>query len=129
MKLNTPNILTHFLDSKENLFTRFGPFLRKFSFDELPQLINILKGDISFIGPRPALHNQEDLIRLRTEKNVHKLTPGITGWAQVNGRDELSIIEKVDLDHYHSKNRSTLLNVKILFLTIVKVLKVDEVKI
>ena len=92
--------------------------MRKLSIDELPQLINILKGDMRFIGPRPALYNQYDLIDLRTKSGIHKILPGITGWAQINGRDELSISEKIELDEYYLMNRSILLNLKIVILTI-----------
>ncbi len=118
MRNNTPNIATHLLESKNNHYTTFGKILRKLSIDELPQLLNILKGNMCFIGPRPALYNQYDLIDLRTKYGIHKILPGITGWAQVNGRDELSISEKIKLDEYYLKNRSILLNVKILILTI-----------
>ena len=102
MKKDAPDIATHLVKDGTSLYTSIGPFLRKFSFDELPQLINILKGDMIFIGPRPALYNQDDLIALRTQAGVHTLLPGVTGWAQVNGRDELSIPEKVKMDCTHS---------------------------
>ena len=118
MRNDTPNIATHLISSKNNYNTRFGKNLRKLSIDELPQLINILKGDMRFIGPRPALYNQYDLIDLRTKSGIHKILPGITGWAQINGRDELSISEKIELDEYYLMNRSILLNVKIVILTI-----------
>ena len=127
MKKNTPDIPTHLLiDSKKN-YTAFGPILRKSSLDELPQLINIIMGDMVFIGPRPALHNQKDLIALRKTKDVHKIYPGITGWAQVNGRDELDIKSKVEMDYYYLKNKSFYLNLKILFLTLIKVIRKEGV--
>ena len=128
MKKDTPDIPTHLVDDPSTLFTKSGPFLRKFSFDELPQLINILKGDMTFIGPRPALYNQEDLIDLRSKAGVHHLMPGVTGWAQVNGRDELSIPDKVKMDEYYLKNKSLWLDIKILFLTLLKVFKAEGVK-
>ena len=128
MKKDTPDIPTHLVEDPSSLFTKSGPFLRKFSLDELPQLFNILKGQMTFIGPRPALYNQEDLKDLRTECGVHTLTPGVTGWAQVNGRDELSIPNKVKMDVYYLKNKSVWLDIKILFLTLLKVLKADGVK-
>ena len=127
MKKNAPDIATHLVKDGTSLYTSIGPFLRKFSFDELPQLINILKGDMIFIGPRPALYNQDDLIALRTQAGVHSLMPGVTGWAQVNGRDELSIPDKVKMDEYYLKNKSLWLNIKILFMTVFKVFKVDGV--
>ena len=106
MKKNTPDIATHLVKDGNSLYSSIGPFLRKFSFDELPQLINILNGDMIFIGPRPALYNQDDLILLRTQVGVDSLMPGVTGWAQVNGRDELSIPDKVKMDEYYLKNKS-----------------------
>ena len=115
MKKNTPDIPTHLLKNAGDLYTRTGPFLRKFSLDEIPQLINIILGDIVFIGPRPALYNQQDLITLRKNKGLNKLKPGITGWAQVNGRDNLGIREKVDLDYYYYQNNSFTLNAKLFF--------------
>jgi O-antigen biosynthesis protein WbqP len=127
MKKDTPDIATHLVNDSDSLYTAIGPFLRKFSFDELPQLINILKGDMIFIGPRPALYNQDDLIALRTQAGVHTLLPGVTGWAQVNGRDELSIPEKVKMDEYYLKNKSLWLNIKILFMTVFKVFKMEGV--
>ena len=127
MKKNTPDIATHLVKDGDSLYTSIGPFLRKFSLDELPQLLNILKGDMIFIGPRPALYNQDDLIALRTQAGVHSLMPGVTGWAQVNGRDELSISDKVKMDEYYLKNKSLWLNIKILFMTIFKVFKMEGV--
>ena len=129
MKLGTPNVATDLLNSGNEVYTKSGPVLRKFSLDELPQLVNIFKGDISFIGPRPALYNQYNLIELRTEKKIHMLMPGLTGWAQVNGRDNLSVKEKVELDNYYLKNKSIMLDFKILGLTILKVLKAEHVTI
>jgi len=127
MKKDAPDIATHLVKDGTSLYTSIGPFLRKFSFDELPQLINILKGDMIFIGPRPALYNQDDLIALRTQAGVHSLMPGVTGWAQVNGRDELSIPDKVKMDEYYLKNKSLWLDVKILFMTVFKVFKMEGV--
>ena len=122
MKKDIPEIPTHLVKDPQLFYSRSGPFIRKLSIDELPQLINIIKGDMVFIGPRPALHNQDDLKSLRAEKGIHKLKPGVTGWAQVNGRDELSISDKVDLDEYYLNNKSFWLNMKILFMTCVQVL-------
>ena len=122
MKKGVPDIPTHLVKDPKSLYNRSGPFLRKFSLDELPQLLNIIKGHMVFVGPRPALHNQDDLVELRTKSGVHKLMPGVTGWAQVNGRDELSIPVKVQFDEYYLKNRSLLLDLKIVFLTCLKVL-------
>ena len=117
MKKDTPDIATHLVKEARDYNTVIGPILRKLSIDELPQLINIVKGEMVFVGPRPALYNQDNLIKLRTEKNIHNLKPGVTGWAQVNGRDELSIPEKVKLDEYYLKNKSIILDIKILFMT------------
>ena len=127
MKKDAPDIATHLVTDGTSLYTSIGPLLRKFSFDELPQLINILKGDMIFIGPRPALYNQDDLIELRTLAGVHTLMPGVTGWAQVNGRDELSIPDKVKMDEYYLKNKSLWLDIKILFMTVFKVFKMEGV--
>ena len=127
MKKDAPDIATHLVKDGTSLYTSIGPFLRKFSFDELPQLFNILKGDMNFIGPRPALHNQGDLIELRTQTGVHTLMPGVSGWAQVNGRDELSIPDKVKMDEYYLKNKSLWLDIKILFMTVFKVFKTENV--
>ena len=127
MKKDAPDIATHLVKDGTSLYTSIGPFLRKFSFDELPQLINILKGDMIFIGPRPALYNQDDLIALRTQAGVHSLMPGVTGLAQVNGRDELSIPDKVKMDEYYLINKSLWLNIKILFMTVFKVFKTEGV--
>ena len=122
MKKGIPEIPTHLVKDPQQFSTRCGPFIRKLSIDELPQLINIIKGEMVFVGPRPALHNQDDLVELRTKAGIHKLIPGLTGWAQVNGRDELSIPEKVKFDEYYLINRSRLLDLKIVFLTLLRVL-------
>ncbi len=121
MKNNTKDVATHLLKSKSH-FTITGPALRKLSIDEIPQLFNIIKGDMVFFGPRPALYNQHDLIRIRKRFGIDMIKPGVTGWAQVNGRDSLSIEEKADLDRYYLENKSSLLNVKILFMTIRQVI-------
>ena len=128
MRIDTPQVATHLLIHPEAYVTSFGKFLRKTSLDELPQLWSILSGKMSFVGPRPALYNQEDLISLRTEKGVHHLIPGLTGWAQVNGRDESPIPVKVDFDHYYLVHRSFLLDIRILFMTFRKVLKQEGVQ-
>ncbi len=122
MKKNTGDIPTHLLQNRNSFITNIGYFLRKLSLDELPQLFNIILGDMTLIGPRPALYNQKDLIDLREEKGIHSLKPGLTGWAQVNGRDEISIRKKVDFDYYYLKNKNLFLDIRIFFLTIYKVL-------
>jgi O-antigen biosynthesis protein WbqP len=122
MKKNTPDLPTHLVKDTRDYNTVIGSILRKLSIDELPQLINIIKGEMVFVGPRPALYNQDDLIELRTRVGVHELMSGVTGWAQVNGRDELSIPEKVKFDEYYLINKSWFLDLKIIFLTILKVL-------
>lgn len=127
MRLGAPAVATHLLQNPHAYLTPIGSFLRKSSLDELPQLWSILVGDMSFVGPRPALFNQNDLIALRTERGVHELVPGLTGWAQVNGRDELPIPEKVELDWVYLKRRSFWLDIQILWLTAVKVLRRDGV--
>jgi len=127
MKIDTPSVATHVLADPKSFLTPIGAFLRKYSLDELPQIWCILKGEMSFVGPRPALFNQDDLIALRTEKGVHDLVPGLTGWAQVNGRDELPIPQKVDLDFEYLHHQSLLLDIKIIWLTFVKVIKKDGV--
>jgi O-antigen biosynthesis protein WbqP len=121
MKKNTPNVATHLLTNPQHYLLKVGGFIRKTSLDELPNLINILKGEIVFIGPRPALYNQDDLMALRVTAGVDKLKPGITGWAQINGRDEISIDEKVALEREYLEIRSFWLDLKILFLTFVRV--------
>jgi O-antigen biosynthesis protein WbqP len=127
MRIDTPAVATHLLDRPETWLTPIGSFLRKSSLDELPQLWCILKGEMSFVGPRPALYNQDDLIALRTERGVDALLPGLTGWAQVNGRDELPIPRKVMLDEEYLKRRSIAFDLWILVLTVVKVLRRDGV--
>lgn len=127
MRIDTPAVATHLLRNPKAYLTPIGSFLRKSSLDELPQLWSILAGDMSFVGPRPALFNQDDLVALRTERGVHELVPGLTGWAQVNGRDELPIPEKVDLDVYYLKRQSLLFDLRILWLTAIKVLRRDGV--
>lgn len=121
MNVNTPIVATHLLVSPERHLTPLGKVLRRSSLDELPQLFSVLKGDMSFVGPRPALYNQDDLIQLRTDKGVHRLVPGITGWAQINGRDELPIPTKVELDAFYLKHRSFAMDVKILLMTLFSV--------
>ena len=121
MRVETPEVATHLLTSPDQYLTSVGKILRKFSLDELPQLVSVLKGDMSFVGPRPALYNQDDLIELRTKKGIHKLVPGITGWAQVNGRDDLPIPVKVEFDEYYLKHRSLALDLRTLFLTFSRV--------
>jgi O-antigen biosynthesis protein WbqP len=127
MLLDTPNVATHLLDNPDVYLSPFGGFLRSFSLDELPQLFSVLKGDMSFVGPRPALFNQDELIVLRKEKGIDKLLPGITGWAQVNGRDILSVTDKVDLDEVYMQYKSFWFDMKILWMTFLKVIKRDGV--
>lgn len=127
MKINTPAVATHLLGNPSAHLTPIGSFLRKSSLDELPQLWSILCGDMSFVGPRPALFNQQDLIALRTAQGVHELLPGLTGWAQINGRDELPIPTKVALDTHYLQHRSLGLDCKILVLTFLKVLRRDGI--
>jgi len=128
MRIDTPPVATHLLQNPDAYLTPIGPFLRKSSLDELPQLWSVLRGDMSFVGPRPALYNQDDLIELRTKKGIHGLVPGITGWAQINGRDDLPIPIKVGYDEYYLKNRSFLFDIKILFLTLFKTVKSEGVQ-
>jgi len=123
MRVDTPAVATHLMKNPDVYLTPVGSFLRRFSLDEWPQLYSVLKGDISFVGPRPALYNQDDLVELRTGKGIHKLIPGITGWAQVNGRDELPIPVKVEFDEYYLKNKSFVFDMKILWMTFVKVVR------
>ena len=127
MMIDTPDVATHLLDNPNACLSPIGGFLRRSSLDELPQLFSVLKGDMSFVGPRPALFNQDDLIALRTENGVDKLLPGITGWAQVNGRDELSIPDKVALDVEYLNRQSFWFDIKILWMTFLKVIKRDGV--
>ena len=122
MKKNTPNVATHLLTNPDQYLLKIGKFIRKTSLDELPNLINIIKGEMVFIGPRPALYNQDDLMTLRVATGVDKLKPGITGWAQINGRDEISIEEKVELEHEYMNKRSTLFDFEIIIKTITNVL-------
>ena len=128
MLINTPAVATHLLDNPDAYLSPIGGFLRRSSLDEIPQLFSVLKGDMSFVGPRPALYNQDDLIALRTEKGVDKLLPGITGWAQVNGRDELSIPDKVELDVEYLNRQSFWFDMKILWMTFLKVIKRESVR-
>jgi O-antigen biosynthesis protein WbqP len=127
MRIDAPAVATHLLGDPDSWLTPVGKFLRKSSLDELPQLFSILTGDMSIVGPRPALFNQNDLIELRTQKGVHTLTPGLTGWAQINGRDELPIPVKVEFDEWYLKNRSFALDMRIIFLTFLKVVKSEGV--
>lgn len=127
MRIGTPAVATHLLTNPDACLTSVGSFLRKSSLDELPQLWSILVGDMSFVGPRPALFNQDDLIALRTEQGVHELLPGLTGWAQINGRDELPIPDKVKLDVEYMTRRSLCFDLRILWLTFVKVVRRDGV--
>ncbi len=127
MRINTPAVATHLLQNPDQWLTPIGSFLRKSSIDELPQLWCILKGEMSFVGPRPALFNQDDLITMRTERGVHQLMPGLTGWAQVNGRDELPIPKKVDLDFEYLQRKSFFFDLKIIWMTVLKVLARDGV--
>ncbi len=127
MEIGTPAVATHLLDNPDSFLSPIGDFLRHSSLDELPQLFSVLKGDMSFVGPRPALYNQDDLIDLRTDKGVDKLLPGITGWAQVNGRDELSIPDKVTLDTEYLNRQSFWFDMKILWMTFLKVVQCDSV--
>ena len=127
MSIDTPVMATHLLSNEDIHYSPFGYFLRRTSLDELPQIFSILRGDMSFVGPRPALFNQDDLITLRTEKGVDKLLPGITGWAQVNGRDELSIPDKVALDAEYLNRQSFWFDIKILRMTFLRVVNRDGV--
>jgi len=127
MKRNTPDIATHLLKDPDKYILPLGRTLRKYSIDEIPQLFSILIGAMSFVGPRPALHNQSDLIELRKKNNIHKLKPGLTGWAQINGRDELSIKEKVNFDLEYKENKSIYFDMLIIFRTILKVVKKENI--
>jgi len=128
MQINTPQLATHLIKDPDNYLSPVGGFLRAYSLDELPQIYSVLKGDMSFVGPRPALFNQKDLIELRSELGIQKLSPGITGWAQINGRDELSIIGKVKLDEVYLKKKSFYFDMKILFITVFKIFIKDGVR-
>ena len=122
MKNNTPELSTDLLKDPSNYYIKFGKILRRFSIDEIPQLLNVIKGEMNFIGPRPAYYKQYKLIEMRRENNIHKLKPGITGWAQINGRDQISDNTKVELDKYYLLNKNIVLDAKILFYTIFKVI-------
>lgn len=128
MRIDTPNVATHLLENPDKYITKIGKVLRKTSLDELPQLINIIRGEMSVVGPRPALYNQLDLKKMRTKKGIHKLVPGLTGWAQINGRDEILLKEKVELDKYYLDNRSFGFDIEIIFKTIISVAKSDGVQ-
>jgi O-antigen biosynthesis protein WbqP len=121
MKNGTPDIPTHLMKAQNSLYLKTGPFFRKYSIDELPQLFNIVRGEMLFVGPRPALHNQADLIELRSEVGLHKMMPGVTGWAQINGRDDLSIPEKVSYDEYYLRNVTPWFDLKVVMKTVLKV--------
>ncbi len=130
MQVDTPQIATHLMNQQSDpnrFLTPIGSFIRKTSLDELPQLWSVLKGDMSLVGPRPALFNQDDLVSLRTEQGIHTLKPGITGWAQINGRDEIPIPQKVALDAYYLAHQSVWFDIKIILLTAIKVLRRDNI--
>ncbi len=128
MKKNTPNVATHLLENPDQYLLKIGKLIRKTSLDELPNLINIIKGEMVFVGPRPALFNQDDLMEFRVAKGVSKLKPGITGWAQINGRDEISIQEKVRLEQEYMNRMSILFDIEIIFKTFTSVLRSKGVK-
>ena len=128
MKINTKDVASHLLDNPNQYITRFGKFLRKTSLDEIPQIYSIVKNDMNFIGPRPALHNQYDLIEKRTERNIHKIKPGITGHAQVNGRDSLSIDDKVGYDEQYYKNKSFNMNLTIIIKTLMHLITRSNIR-
>lgn len=128
MRRGTPNVATHLLENPTQFVLKSGRVLRKLSLDELPNIINILKGEMVFVGPRPALYNQNDLMKLRIKAGVEKLKPGITGWAQINGRDEISLDEKVKFEKEYLERKSTLFDIKIIVLTFTSVLKSDGVQ-
>jgi O-antigen biosynthesis protein WbqP len=128
MRTDAPQVATHLLSDPEDYLTPIGSFLRRTSLDELPQLLSILVGDLSFVGPRPALFNQDDLVALRTERGIHVLVPGLTGWAQVNGRDELSIPVKVQFDHEYLQRRSFRFDLQIIGMTVVKVVRGEGIQ-
>jgi O-antigen biosynthesis protein WbqP len=127
MRIDAPQLATHLFRDPDAFLTPIGGFLRRSSLDELPQLFSILKGDISFVGPRPALFNQDDLVALRTERGVDQLIPGLTGWAQINGRDSIPIPEKVELDAWYLGHCSFWLDLKILFMTVFKVVRTEDI--
>jgi len=128
MRIDTPDVATHLLEDPDTYLISVGSFLRKYSLDEFPQVWSVLTGDMSLVGPRPALYNQYDLVELRTRRGIHQLVPGITGWAQVNGRDSISIPAKVEYDEYYLKNRSFIFDLKILWMTFLKVISSEGVK-
>lgn len=128
MRIDTPNVPTHLLENPEQWITPIGKFLRKTSLDELPQLFNILSGKMSIVGPRPALYNQYDLKEMRTKEGIHKLVPGLTGWAQINGRDEIPLSLKVKLDKEYLERKSFWFDLKIILLTVISVIKRDGVQ-
>jgi O-antigen biosynthesis protein WbqP len=128
MRIDTPQLPTHLLSNSETYLTPIGSFLRRTSLDELPQLYSILAGDLSFVGPRPALFNQDDLVALRTERGIHVLVPGLTGWAQVNGRDELPIPIKVQFDYEYLQWRSFKFDIQIIGMTIVQVVRGEGIQ-
>lgn len=128
MRVGAPAVATHLFKNPDGYITPLGQFLRKFSLDELPQLFNIISGDMTFVGPRPALFNQYDLMGLRTKKNIHRLMPGVTGWAQVNGRDNLPIPVKVEFDEYYLKHKSFSFDFKILCMTVIKAIRGEGVQ-
>jgi O-antigen biosynthesis protein WbqP len=128
MRVSTPQVATHLLAHPSAYLTPIGGFLRRTSLDELPQLFSILTGDLSFVGPRPALFNQDDLVALRTKRDIHKLVPGLTGWAQVNGRDDLPILVKVQFDYEYLQRRSFKFDARIIGMTVVKVLRGDGIQ-
>jgi O-antigen biosynthesis protein WbqP len=127
MHIETPEVASHLISDPSLFLSPIGSFLRRFSLDELPQLFSVIRGEMSFIGPRPALFNQDDLIELRTKKGVNKILPGITGWAQINGRNNLTISEKVSLDEYYLENKSFFFDCKIIWMTVLKVILRDGV--
>lgn len=128
MRIDTPNVPTHLLENPDQWITPVGKFLRKTSLDELPQLFNILKGEMSIVGPRPALYNQLDLKEMRTKVGVHKLVPGLTGWAQINGRDEIPLSLKVSLDKEYLDRKSFFFDIKVIIMTVLSVIKSDGVQ-
>ena len=128
MSNNTPQVATNLLENSERYITKFGGFLRKTSLDEIPQIWSIIKGEMTFVGPRPALFNQYELIKSREVYKINSLTPGLTGWAQINGRDELSIDKKVETEKFYKENQSFFLDLKILYLTFLKVIKMNDIK-
>ncbi len=127
MKLEAPDVASHLISNPEKYYTASGHFLRKYSLDELPQLFSVIKGDMSIVGPRPALHNQIDLIQLRLKKDIHILQPGITGWAQINGRDNIPLTKKVDYDYEYFLRKSLFFDCYIIFMTFLKVLRKDSI--